>query len=63
MPSNLKPYSGVDDKAHVSEGGHSNMRVADPLKCYKGPESHKAGKAKPGGRKMRSRSAGSSKAY
>lgn len=51
---NLKNMTGVDDKAHLSDG-RGGTKGADPMKNYPGPESHSAGNAAPGGRKMRSK--------
>jgi len=53
-------YGGVDDGAHLSDGsgGKGSKRVAD---AQSGPESHKAGSASPGGRKLRSKSVSGAK--
>jgi hypothetical protein len=59
-----KPYSGVDDGAHLSDGARGAKKDCHPYKAYGGVDpmsathgSGKAGKAKPGGRAMRSRKA------
>ena len=62
MPkSGWKPYSGVDDNAHLSGGSHGGKKGTSPYKAHFGvaPESAthgsgKAGKAKMGGRAKRS---------
>lgn len=59
-----KAYSGVDPKAHLSDGakGKGGYGGASPYKAYGGVDpmgaahgSGKAGKAKPGGRAKRSK--------
>ena len=60
-----KAYSGVDPKAHLSDGAKgskSGYDSASPNKAYSGVDpkgaaygSGKAGKAKPGGNKINSR--------
>ena len=50
-----KAYSGVDDKAHGSDGSGRKAYGSDPYKAYSGVEMNSAGKNKSGGRKKRSK--------
>ena len=62
-PKNYTPYSGVDDKAHLSDGGGGRKKYpTNPNAVYGGVDpksathgSGKAGHAKPGGRAKRSK--------